>query len=150
MYRAVVDAALYIPVVLRPKHPYALETPAFSFAPLIAFAARAPLGGTREVALAAFVTARMAEGLKPDRLLAEDVRGGRAAGARRWLSTLTIPEASKQAFLGLIGATERGPAECASALRRVIEVTGDSLDTPSRAELDRLARDLEAQPIGGA
>jgi hypothetical protein len=150
MYRAVVDAALYIPVVLRPKHPYALETPTFSFAPLIAFAARAPLGGTREIALAAFVTARMAEDSMPDRLLAADIREGRAAGARRWLSTLTIPETSKQAFLGLIGATERGPAECAAALRRVIEVTGDSLDNPSRTALERLVRELEAQPIGGA
>jgi hypothetical protein len=147
MYRATTGGAFYIAVVRPPRQPYALETSQFSFAGIAAFAARAPLGGAREVAVAAFVTARLAIDVVPPRQLPLEDRRSRAAGARRWLSNLTIPEATRRAFLELVGATESGPGETAAAIRKVMEVTAESLDVPGRTELDRLARELEAQPI---
>ena len=130
-----------------PRHPYALDTPVFSFASLVALAARAPLGGIREVAIATFAAARLAEELRAGGLVPED-RQERAAAARRWMSTLAISEPVRRANLDLIEATERDARATAQALRRVIEVTGSALDAPSRSELERLARELDAQPVG--
>jgi hypothetical protein len=78
-------------VVRPPRHPYALDTPVFAFAAIVTLAARAPLGGTREIALATFVTARMAADVA-DGALDGEARQARAASARRWLSTLTVAE----------------------------------------------------------
>lgn len=137
----------YILIVRPPKHPYALDTPTFSFASLAALAARAPLGGVREIAIATFAAARMAEELRPDGLSAED-RQTRAAAARRWMSTLSLSEPVRRALHELLAATERDGPATAAALRRVIEVTGTSLDAPSRSEMERLARELDAQTVG--
>ena len=131
-----------------PRQPYALDTPVFSFASLATLAARAPLGGVREVALAAYATARMASDVGSDALPVE-ARKTRAASARRWLSTLTIGEPVKRAFLDLIAATETDAATTAGAVRRVIDVTGSVLDGPSRLDLDRLVKDLDSQTVGG-
>lgn len=131
-----------------PRQPYALDTPVFAFAAIAAFAGRAPIGGTREVAIAAYVTARMADDVAGNSLPAE-ARKLRSASARRWLSTLTIAETVRQAFLELITATESDASATAPAVRRVIEVTTGSLDGASRSELERLARDLDAQTVVG-
>ena len=140
-------AASYIPWVRPPRQPYALDTPAFAFSSLAACAARAPLGGMREIALAAYVTARMAEDVAGDSLPA-DARRLRAASARRWLSTLTIADAIRRAFQELIAATETDAPSVAVAVRRVMEVTSSALDGPSRVDLERLARVLESQAVG--
>lgn len=112
----------------------------------MALAARAPLGGTREVAIATFGAARLAEELRVGGLPLED-RRERATAARRWMSTLAISEPVRRATLDLIEATERDARATAEALRRVIEVTESALDAPSRSELERLARELDAQPV---
>lgn len=75
-------------------------------------------------------------------------RQERAAAARRWMSTLAISEPVRRATLGLIEATETDAHATAQALRRVIEVTGTALDAASRSDLERLARELDAQPVG--
>jgi hypothetical protein len=129
-----------------PRHPYALDVPTFSFASLAALAARAPLGGVREVAIATFAAARLADDVRPDGLSAED-RQVRATAARRWLSTLSLAEPVRRAVTELIAATERDASATAAAVRRVIEVTGGLLDAASRSELDLLARELETQTV---
>jgi hypothetical protein len=137
----------YIPRVRSPRHPFALDTPTFSFAALAALAARAPIGSARDVAMSAFTTARLAEELRPGGLPLEE-RQARATGARRWLAGLTLAEPVRKAFLDLIAATEQDGRAAAAALRRVIDVTGAQLDPASRSELDRLARDVDAQTVG--
>jgi hypothetical protein len=140
--------AIYIPSVRPPRQPYALDTPRFAFVAMATFAAKASLGGLREIGLAAYVTARMAEDTLPSQGLTVEARRTRAANARKWLSTLAIAEPTRRAFIELVAATEADPQLAATAVRRVMEVTAVALDSASRAELERLARDLESQPIG--
>lgn len=130
-----------------PRHPFALDTPTFSFTALASLAGRAPIGGARDVAIVAFATARMADEVRPGGLTAEE-RQARAAATRRWMTTLSLPEPTKRAFAELIVATEQDGAATAAAVRRVIEVTGPQLDAASRSELERLARDVDAQTVG--
>lgn len=129
-----------------PRHPFALDTPAFSFPALAALAGRAPIGGARDVAIVAFAAARMADEVRPGGLSLEE-RQARAAGARKWISTLALPDAVKKAFGDLVSATEQDGTASAGALRRVIEITGPHLDPPSRSELERLSREIEAQMV---
>lgn len=138
--------ALYILVMRPPRHPFALDTPAFSFKALAALAGRAPIGSGRDIAIVAFTTARMADEVRPDGL-ALDERQARAAAARKWITTLSLAEPVRRAFLELIVATEQGGPATAAALRRVIEVTGPQLDPGGRTELERLAKDVEAQAV---
>jgi len=129
-----------------PRHPFALDTPAFTFTALAALAGRAPIGVARDVAIVAFATARMADEVRPGGLSADE-RQARAAGARKWIATLALPEPVRKAFGELISATEQDGPATAEALRRVIEITGPQLDPASRSELDRLAREVEAQTV---
>jgi hypothetical protein len=131
-----------------PRQPYALDTPTFAFVATATFAARAPLGGPREIGLAAYVTARLADDMVEQRRLSVEARRARAASARRWLSTLSLADPIRRAFMDLVTATESDGSETAQALRRVIEVTAGVIDAAARAELERLARELESQPIG--
>lgn len=136
----------YIPIVRPPRHPYALDVPTFSFASLAALAARAPLGGLREVAIATFAAARLADDVRPDGLSVEE-RKERASAARRWLSTLSLSDPVRRAVTDLIGATELDGRATAGAVRRVMEVTGGVLDPASQSDLERLARELESQTV---
>jgi hypothetical protein len=145
--RCAQDDNQYIPLVRPPRHPFALDTPAFSFTALAALAARAPLGGAREVAIATFAAARMAEEVRPDGLPADE-REARAAAARRWMTALSLAEPVKRALNDLITATEGPGRGTPAALRRVIDVTGPLLDAASRSELERLAKELDAQTVG--
>ena len=129
-----------------PRHPFALDTPTLSFTALAALAARAPIGAARDVAIVAFTTARLADELRPGGLALEE-RQARAAAARKWLGTLSLGEPVRKAFQDLVSATEQDAGATAAAVRRVIEVTAPHLDPASRSELDRLAKDLEAQTV---
>jgi hypothetical protein len=64
------------------------------------------------------------------------------------LAALAIAEPVRRAFMDLVSATEGEAPQTASAVRRVIEVTAGVLDVAARGELERLARELESQPIG--
>ena len=136
----------YIAQVRPPRHPFALDTPTFSFPALAALAGRAPIGSARDIAIVAFATARMAEEVRPGGL-AVDERQARAGGVRKWMATISLAEPVRRAFLDLIGATEQDGATVAAALRRVMDVTGAQLDAASRSELERLAREVEAQTV---
>jgi hypothetical protein len=126
-----------------PPPPFALAQPVFPFPALAQLAGRAPLGGAREVALAAFVAARLAAGLLPPHALEPDVRAGRATAARPWLATLALPAALRVPFARLVDATgQPDAAAVVTALERVQAGIAEQLDAASRAELDELAQSL--------
>ncbi len=119
------------------------ETP-FRFPALAALAGRGQIGGDREVALAAFATARLVSGVLPPNALAAPARLARATAARHWLSALTLPAAMRAPFARLADATGNGDLPAVqTALRAVIDAAQRGLDAPSRAELERLLADLE-------
>jgi hypothetical protein len=129
-----------------PRQPYALEVPAFSFASLATLAPRLPIGGGRELVLAIFAVVRLADDMRSAEMDV-GVRRERAANARKWLGTLALPEPQKRALAELATASEGNPLGAAAAVRRVAETAGPLLDQPSRSDLERLARELEAQTV---
>src|SRR4051812_32103985 len=125
---------------MRPTQPpYALSLTSFRFPGLAALAGRAPLGGQREVALAIYLAARMAQDALPDRGVSDAARGERAASAKSWLSTLALPATVRPALLKAIEASAGAAAGAGSAVRDVISVTANFLDSAARLELDQLA-----------
>ena len=89
----------------------------------------------------------MADDVRPGGL-AVDERQARATAARKWITTISLAEPVRRAFLDLIATTEQDGPAAAGAIRRVIEVTAPQLDPGGRTELERLAKDLEAQTVG--
>ena len=124
--------------------PYALAPTTFRFPALAALAGRAPLGGQREVALATYLAARLAHDALPGRGLAAEARAQRAGGAKNWMATLTLPSAVRPALAKLIEASAGQPAGLAEAVRNVISVTANFLDSHARLELEQLAALLAA------
>lgn len=134
-----------------PPPPFALAQPAFLFPALAQLAGRAPLGGAREVALAAFVAARLAAGLLPPHALEIDVRAGRAIAARPWLATLALPATLRIPFARLVDASGQSDADAVVvALERVQAGIAEYLDAAARAELDELAQALRRNAQGDA
>jgi hypothetical protein len=132
------------------RPPYVLEKPMFRFARLAAQAGRSPVGGGREVALAAYLTARLAHDCLPERGVDRESRSLRATAAANWLSALTLAAPVRSAFSDLMATSGGAPAEVAVKLRRVIAVTAQTLENGARLELERLAAALEAQPLAGS
>ncbi len=122
--------------------PYALEALQFRFPALAALAGRLPLGGGREVALAALMTARLARGLLPDDTLPAVDRASRAAAAKVWLASLALPQATRAPFVRCTESTTSTALQTAGALRSLVAATNSHLDRPSIQELERLARQL--------
>ncbi len=130
--------------------PYALAPTSFRFPALAALAGRAPIGGHREVALAAYVAARLADDTRVDHGLTPAARAERAAHARTWLAMLTpLPSAVRPAILKVMEASAASPQTAGNAVRGVIAVTAEFLDSAARSELDHLAKALEAQALVG-
>ena len=129
--------------VLVSQPPYALGLTTFRFAALAALAGRAPIGGQREVALATYLAARLADDVRPTRGLSAATRAERAEGAKSWLASLALPTTIRPALVGLVDSTAGDAAVTARALRGVIGVTSGMLDRGARAELERLASALE-------
>ena len=112
----------------------------FPLPTLAALAGRRPLGGEREVVLAALVCAHLAAGLPRGTAVPGDACARRAAGARAWLAAMAVPAPVRTACVRLIDATAHGdPAALRTALRGVIEALGRSLDPSAKRELERLA-----------
>jgi hypothetical protein len=132
------------PAVLVTQPPYALSSTTFRFAALAALAGRAPIGGQREVALAAYVAARLAEDVMADRGLSQPTRVDRAGHAKQWLSTLALPATMRPAFALLVDASAGERAAVARATRDVILATAGFLDSAARHELEQLAIALES------
>lgn len=137
------DAAAQFLAVLVAHPPYALSPTTFRFPALAALAGRAPLGGHREVAIAAYLAARLADDALPERGLPRSTRAERASRAKAWLSTLALPAAVRPALARLLEASGGESIAVSPAIRNVMAVTTDFLDTSVRQELDELARSLD-------
>ncbi len=122
--------------------PYALEALRFPFPALASLAGRLPLGGGREVALAALLTARLAQGAAADDALPPGDRATRAAAAKVWLASLALPATTRVPFARCVEATTGTPLQVAGALRSLVAAAGAHLDGPSVQELEKLARAL--------
>jgi len=93
--------------------------------------------------MAAYVAARLAHDLLPDRELDQPVRAERAAAAKNWLSTLALPPQVRSPLVRLVEASSADRATAAAALKMVMTVTASMLDRNARSELDQLATTLE-------
>jgi len=115
----------------------------FRFPAVAALAGRAPLGGQREVALGTFLAARLALDTHPDRGLPTVSRAERAAQARTWLSTMTLPATVRAALLHVIDASAHESPAAAEAVRGLLAEAASFLDARSKTELERLAVTLD-------
>lgn len=122
--------------------PYALEPLRFPFPALAGLAGRLPLGGGREVALAALMTARLSHSATASEGLHPADRVSRAAAAKVWLASLALPAATRTPFTRAVDASTGTPLQAAGALRSLVAAAGAHLDGPSIQELERLARQL--------
>ena len=125
-----------------PNPPYAVPATSFRFAALATLAGKAPLGGRREVALAVYLAARLADDTLPERGVSPEARTERAAHAKSWLSSMALAAPVRAALARLLDATANGRVAAAVALPAVIAATGSQLDAGARSELDRLAATL--------
>jgi hypothetical protein len=133
----------HIESVPQPFLPYALAAPVFPFRHLAELAGRAPIGGTREVALGCFVAARLAAGAAADAATGDEAREARSAAAKGWLATLTLPAAIRGTLARCIESTARGAAPAvARDLTALASACTSVLDAGSRAELKALAASL--------
>ena len=123
--------------------PYAVRPTQFRFPALAALAGRAAIGGQREVALATYMAARLADDLLPEHELEPAVREERAGAAKHWLSSVVLPAQVRPMLVRLVEASNVGRAAAAAAVRGVITVTASHLDKAARSELDQLAEALE-------
>lgn len=124
------------------RQPYALDRSIFPFATLANAAARAPLGGERETALACFMLARLCAVLLAPGTLSPSVRGARAAAARSWLASLALPAALRANCVKLAEASATDASTALQSLNEVIAVTAPTLDQSAHSELVRLAERL--------
>lgn len=122
--------------------PYGLEPIGFPFPALAALAGRLPLGGGREVALAALMTARLAASLRGQDLLTAPERTTRATAAKVWLASLALPASTRVPFARCVDATSGSALQVAGAMRSLVAAAGTHLDGASIAELEKLARQL--------
>ena len=130
--------------VLLASPPYALAPTNFRFPALASLAGRAPLGGQREVVLAAYVAARLAHDTLAERGLSTEMRADRAAHARTWLATLALPAAARAALQRSIDASAADPRAVAETVGGVVKAIDNYLDPPSRLELAQLVSVLSA------
>ena len=122
--------------------PYALDSLRFPFPALAALGGRLPLGGGREVALAALMAARLAQGVTTGESLPAADRVARASAAKVWLASLALPAPTRTPFTRCVDATTGTPLQVAGALRTLVAATSAHLDSASIQELERLARVL--------
>jgi hypothetical protein len=122
--------------------PYALEPLRFPFPALAALSGRLPLGGGREVAVAALLTARLARGVLAGESLHPAERASRASACKVWLASLALPATTRVPFARCVESTTGTPAQVAAALRSLVAAASPHLDGPSVQEMERLARQL--------
>jgi hypothetical protein len=124
--------------------PYAIPAPTFLFPGLAARAARGQLGGDRELALAAFVAARLAAGTTGPAALPPAVRAARAQHARAYFAALSLPPAARVPFARLADAAAGIDAQAvAKALALVLDAAARSLNVAARGELETLGAMLD-------
>ena len=127
-----------------PRASLTLPPQEFPFPALAAYAAVAPLGREREIAMACLLAARLIAGTQPPLSFGTDVRRARAAGAKAWLASHQLTGRIRTAFERLYDATaDELPAPVARHLRLVLDMSTARLDDGSRRELAAL---LERMP----
>ena len=124
------------------KLPYSLSELCFPFPALASLAGRLPLGGGREVALAALLVARLASGLRAPDVIAFEDRKSRAGAARVWLASVALPSNTRTPFARAVDATGGTALHAAGAIRSLIAAAGGHLDDAALGEMEKLARDL--------
>lgn len=119
----------------------------FRFPALAAQAGRAPLGGTREVALACLMAARLATDARCAALeLTRRAHTERTHSARNLFASLAIPPAIRAACMRVTEATVRADTlELGAALAAVLTAARRHLDSAGVEELDRVITSLRAQ-----
>ena len=123
--------------------PYALAAPIFRFRHLANLAGRVPIGGAREIALACFVAARLASESVHDAGEDRTAHAARAAGAKAWLGTLSLPTAIRNPVTRCTEMSVDGRAAAIGKEVAALAIAAASyLDPQSRAELDALATRL--------
>jgi hypothetical protein len=135
-----------IPTVLGRSAPQSLAFRTLPFRALASLAARAPLGGEREVVLGCFMAARLAS-LAADAQSGDtatsEARGQRAAAARTWFAGLALPAALRTLFGRLVDASAGNDRrELGLRLSAVAEAASRFLDEPARAEMSALVERL--------
>jgi hypothetical protein len=123
---------------------YSLAPLGFPFPALSARAGRLPLGGGREVALAALMTAHLAESTRGEYAVGQPERAARASQAKIWLASLALPAATRAPFTRCVDATAGTPNQVATALRSVVAATSAHLDGAAVRELELLLQHLVA------
>lgn len=137
---AVSPVATHAP--LAPAPPYALEPVPFSVPALADCAQIATLGGDREMAIAALMTARLMLASLPPTELPEAERAARAERTRSWLSALTMPQPARMALLRAVDASIPSGIEAAATLRELMNVLTGHLSAAALQELGALGERL--------
>ena len=122
--------------------PYSLEPVLFNFPALAASAASAPLGGNREMALAALTAARLMLASVPPVALPVPERTVRADRAKNWLSALSIPQPARMAVIRALDASVESGMEGAASIREMMHVFTGHLSPAALGELGGLAERL--------
>lgn len=95
------------------------------------------------------MAARLAESAGPGAPLAAAVRRARAAGARTWLASLTVPAATRGAVARVVDATaDDDLPTLAAAMRELATAVAAVLDPASLAELAQVTAALVAAVDG--
>ncbi|MEP6992349.1 MAG: hypothetical protein ABJA80_15565 [bacterium] len=125
--------------------PFALSAPVFRFRHLAALAGRAPIGGSREVALACFVAARLAADAGAPAESDATGRAERCAGAKAWIGTLALPAPVRGAVARCADLSmQAAPGELGREVAGLLAAATSYLDAQSRSELTELALGLRA------
>jgi hypothetical protein len=123
--------------------PFAPTRALFAFPGLAAHAARAALGGPREILTGTLMAARLATGLLAPHALPAATRRARAEGATTLLVALTMPAKVRSALQRSFGASAGSNREAvAEALAHVTDITAPHLDRHARSDLVRLMESL--------
>src|SRR5688500_8190503 len=115
--------------------PFAVPPIRFPFRALAARVGRAPLGGEREVAMAALMVARLSCDALGLRAAEVKQREERATAAKTWLASIAVPARARPALSRALDATARDGAAVAAAIDELVKIAGAWLDEPSVAEL---------------
>ena len=122
---------------------YGLATPYFRFRALAAFAGNASLGGDREVALACFVSGRLAAAMLAPYAVAPSNSKARSAAAKQWLSSLSLPAPIRAAAVQLAETVASGDKEATAAgVTTLLEAASRNIDEASANELRAVVAEL--------
>lgn len=123
--------------------PYALQSVELAYPGLAALAARAPVGGQREAALACITLIRLGLATVQPIELTTELRRERAEAARAWLSTLPLSASHRPLLTRAINATASATrAELAAEIDLVAEALDGVLDRAAIADLTAAAQRL--------